>query len=58
MALQKELPQWENAGQKPPQSKISEGFKPLDHPPADWFNWFFNGTYEALKELQDEAKTI
>lgn len=55
MAFTKELPQWENAGQKPPQSKISEGFKPLDHPPADWFNWYMNGTYEALKELQDGA---
>lgn len=55
MAFTKEIPQWENAGQKPPQSKITEGFKPLDHPPADWFNWFFNGAYEALKELQDGA---
>ncbi|MCY1093999.1 MULTISPECIES: hypothetical protein [Bacillus] len=55
MAFTKDLPQWENAGQKPPQSKISEGFKPLDHPPADWFNWYMNRTYEALKELQDGA---
>ncbi|WP_426005375.1 hypothetical protein [Bacillus sp. DWP3-1] len=57
MAFTKELPQWDNAGQKPPQSKISEGFKPLDHPPADWFNWYMNGTYEALKELQSGAAT-
>ncbi|MEH7651206.1 hypothetical protein [Bacillus safensis] len=55
MAFTKEIPQWENAGQKPPQSKITEGFKPLDHPPADWFNWFMNGTYNAVKELQDGA---
>ncbi|MER3122654.1 hypothetical protein ABQG71_15795 [Bacillus altitudinis] len=57
MAFTKEIPQWENAGQKPPQSKISEGFKPMDHPPADWFNWYMNGTYEALNELQSEAAT-
>ncbi|MCP1147404.1 hypothetical protein [Bacillus sp. 1735sda2] len=57
MAFTKEIPQWENAGQKPPQSKITEGFKPLDHPPADWFNWYMNGTYEALNELQSEAAT-
>ncbi|MCY7563799.1 hypothetical protein ABEX69_06765 [Bacillus safensis] len=57
MAFTKELPQWDNAGQKPPQSKISEGFKPMDHPPADWFNWYMNGTYEALNELQSEAAT-
>lgn len=57
MAFTKEIPQWENAGQKPPLSKITEGFKPLDHPPADWFNWYMNGTYEALKELQNGAAT-
>ncbi|GLF91042.1 hypothetical protein Saga11_23010 [Bacillus safensis] len=57
MAFTKELPQWDNAGQKPPQSKISEGFKPMDHPPADWFNWYMNRTYEALNELQSEAAT-
>lgn len=57
MAFTKEIPQWENAGQKPPQSKITEGFKPLDHPPADWFNWFMNGTSEAVQELQNEART-
>lgn len=57
MAFTKEVPQWENAGQKPPQSKINEGFKPSDHPPADWFNWYMNGTYEALKELQNGAAT-
>lgn len=57
MAFTKEIPQWNNAGQKPPQSKISEGFKPMDHPPADWFNWYMNGTYEALNELQSEAAT-
>ncbi|WP_305961046.1 hypothetical protein [Bacillus safensis] len=57
MAFTKEIPQWDNAGQKPPQSKISEGFKPMDHPPADWFNWYMNGTYEALNELQSEAAT-
>ncbi|WP_345912132.1 hypothetical protein [Bacillus altitudinis] len=55
MAFTKEIPQWDNAGQKPPQSKISEGFKPMDHPPADWFNWYMNGTYEALNELQSKA---
>ncbi|WP_426578866.1 hypothetical protein P5490_020135 (plasmid) [Bacillus altitudinis] len=27
----------------------------MDHPPADWFNWFMNGTYNAVKELQDGA---
>lgn len=57
MAFTKEIPQWDNAGQKPPQSKISEGFKPMDHPPADWFNWYMNGTYEALNELQSKAAT-
>ncbi|MGQ9009064.1 hypothetical protein ACTXHP_12755 [Bacillus stercoris] len=57
MPFTKELPEWGNAGQRPPQSSIDEGYKPMDHPPADWFNWFQNTTYQALKELQEIGAT-
>ncbi|KIN27938.1 hypothetical protein ACFTRE_07935 [Bacillus subtilis] len=57
MPFTKELPEWGNAGQRPPQSSIDEGYKPMDHPPADWFNWYQYTTYHALKELQEIGAT-
>ncbi|PAE61125.1 hypothetical protein CHH88_04465 [Bacillus subtilis] len=57
MPFTKELPEWGNSGQRPPQSSIDEGYKPMDHPPADWFNWFQNTTYQALKELHEIGAT-
>ncbi|CAF1772080.1 hypothetical protein NRS6084_03869 [Bacillus subtilis] len=57
MPFTKELPEWGNAGQRPPQSSIDEGYKPMDHPPADWFNWYQYTAYHALKELQEIAAT-
>ncbi|SYX86016.1 pyocin knob domain-containing protein [Paenibacillus alvei] len=60
MTFEKELPQWKEKGVKPPQSKIDEGWKVQDKPPAAWLNWQMNKTYEALKEVQEKAaeKTI
>ena len=55
MAFEKELPQWKEKGVKPPQSKLDEGWKVQDKPPAAWLNWQMNKTYEALKEVQDKA---
>ncbi|WCL64301.1 hypothetical protein PNF29_07245 [Bacillus subtilis] len=57
MPFTKELPEWGNAGQRPPQSSIDEGYKPMDHPPADWFNWYQYTAYHALKELQEIGAT-
>ncbi|MHA6167859.1 hypothetical protein [Bacillus mojavensis] len=57
MPFTKELPEWGNAGQRPPQSSIDEGYKPMDHPPADWFNWYQYTVYHALKELQEIGAT-
>ncbi|MCY8932494.1 hypothetical protein [Bacillus atrophaeus] len=57
MPFIKELPEWGNAGQRPPQSSIDEGYKPMDHPPADWFNWYQYTAYHALKELQEIGAT-
>ncbi|MGQ9028338.1 hypothetical protein ACTXHN_21335 [Bacillus licheniformis] len=57
MPFTKELPEWGNAGQRPPQSSIDKGYKPMDHPPADWFNWYQYTAYHALKELQEIGAT-
>lgn len=51
----KALPVWLAKGIEPPQTNKQEGWKASQKPPADWFNWFFFRTYEALKELQDTA---
>ncbi|OBY78425.1 hypothetical protein BBG47_16715 [Paenibacillus sp. KS1] len=55
MAFEKDLPQWKEKGVKPPQSKLDEGWKVQDKPPAAWLNWQMNKTYEALKEVQEKA---
>lgn len=49
-----EYPEWNQPGIEPPQSKKDEGWSPTEKPPAEWFNWFFNRTYEALKYINDE----
>mgnify|MGYP007013983167 CR=1 FL=1 len=55
MAFEEQLPQWENEGTQPPQSKRVEGWLPNEKPPASWFNWLFHRTYKALQELQQKA---
>src|SRR5206468_2452688 len=42
-------------GIQPPKSKREKGWEVEDRPPADWFNWQMNRTYEALQELQEKA---
>ncbi|EAC6985229.1 TPA: hypothetical protein RF195_000813 [Listeria monocytogenes] len=49
------LAPWEATGTKPPDSTIQNGWLAGTKPPADWFNWYFNSTYIALKELQELA---
>ncbi|MBF2345438.1 hypothetical protein IA806_02520 [Listeria seeligeri] len=49
------LARWEAAGTKPPDSTLENGWLAGTKPPADWFNWFFNSTYQALNEIQDLA---
>lgn len=57
MSFKEELPIWLNPGQKPPQPKIEVGYQPMDHPPADWFNWYQHTVYKAIKEIQEIAAT-
>lgn len=49
----KQLPVWKSKGIEPPQGIKDTGWKVAQRPPASYFDWFFNRTYEALKELQD-----
>lgn len=51
----KELPEWNALGAKPSQTKLDTGWTTSEKPPADWFNWFQNRAFLAIKELQDNA---
>jgi Phage tail fibre repeat len=53
---QNNLPEWNAPGVEPPQSKKDSGWGVIEKPPADWFNWFFNKTYNALKSLFQNAQ--
>lgn len=55
MPFTKDLPEWNQPGVKPPQTKIDEGWKAIEKPPADWWNWFQYTAFNALKELQQNA---
>lgn len=55
MPFEKELPKWEAPGIEPPESKKQEGWDAGDKPPAGYFNWQWNKTFEALKELQERG---
>lgn len=49
------LPVWNKAGVAPSGTKQTNGWVVGERPPADWFNWHWNTTYLALKELQENA---
>jgi len=57
VAILSDPPEWRVPGQKPPQNIIEVlGWEVASHPPAPWFNWFFNRVFESLLEL--EAATL
>lgn len=53
--FEKALPIWLSQGNAPSDSLTKEGWKVKDHPPASVFNWNWNTTYNALKELQEKS---
>ncbi len=55
MPFNEKLPEWNNAGVEPPQSKKDEGFSPGEKPPAQWFNWLLNRIYKAIQELREKV---
>ena len=58
MAFKRPLPEWNNPGVEPPQSKKDMGWLGREKPPAQWHNWYQHLTYEALKELQENAAHV
>ncbi|WP_405131909.1 tail fiber protein [Paenibacillus sp. FSL H8-0317] len=55
MAFTQKVPEWHEVGTEPSEVQKQTGFQPGMKPPAQWFNWFLNWTYLALKELQEKA---
>lgn len=55
MPFVKQLPHWGAPGIEPPLSLRQNGWKAGVKPPDDYFNYLQNRTYEALKELQENA---
>ncbi|MCM3413511.1 hypothetical protein [Metabacillus litoralis] len=55
MPFQNDLPEWNNTGTEPTQTKKDEGWKIQEKPPAPYFNWFFNRTFNVLKDLINNA---
>ena len=53
MAFEKIVPTWHASGVEPPESLKISGFEPGYKPPAAYFNWFWHGTSECLKEMQN-----
>ena len=47
-------PEWDNLGAEPDAELKKGGFLAGYKPPAAYFNWFFNRTYECVKELQEK----
>ncbi len=56
MEWKKKLAEWKAAGTEPPESLKEGGFTAGYKPPAAYFNWLFNTTYEALKEIRGNIK--
>lgn len=55
MTFNSSLPEWNKAATAPTQTKKDNGWGTDEKPAASMFNWFFNTTYLALQELQQEA---
>ena len=56
MSWEENLPEWNEEGAEPPQSKKDEGWQAEEKPPAGWFNWLLNRVYKVLQELQGNAE--
>lgn len=52
MNFTKIIPKWKATGTEPPDSLKNSGFEAGYKPPADYFNWFMNGTSEVLEEIE------
>lgn len=55
MSFNEKLPEWNDPGVEPPQSKKDAGFNPGEKPPAQWFNWLLNRIYKSIQELREKV---
>ncbi|MUG24780.1 hypothetical protein GNQ08_20640, partial [Paenibacillus macerans] len=58
MSFKEKLPEWYNAGLEPTEAQKKTGYTPGIKPPAQWFNWHLNRSYQVMKELQEKAVNI
>lgn len=56
MDFETKLPEWRAAGTEPPESLKDSGFEAGYKPPAAFFNWFWKGVSDVLKELREKLK--
>lgn len=43
-----QIPEWYAPGIEPPDSKKQAGWSAGEKPPAEWFDWFFNRSYQTF----------
>ncbi|MBM7634088.1 hypothetical protein [Geomicrobium sediminis] len=55
--FESKLPVWQAEGIEPNDDIKQSGYQEGMKPPAEWFNWMYNITYEALKEIHAKAET-
>lgn len=55
MAFEKIVPTWNAAGSEPPDTLKNTGFQAGYKPPAEYFNWFWRGVSQCLRELQERT---
>lgn len=58
MKMVDNLPVWLNPGVEPPENLKTTGWQAKMKPAPQYFNWFFNQTYLALKELQENGGNV
>lgn len=57
MAFNEKLPEWQEPGIEPPESKRKTGWQINDKPPAAWLNWYFNRVYKVFQEIRSKFDT-
>lgn len=56
MSFKNDLPEWNAPGVEPPKSLREIGWQPGNKPASDYFNWFFNKTYQSLLDVMENAQ--
>lgn len=54
VTFERKVPEWQAEGNEPPAERKASGFTAGYKPPAGYFNWFWNGMYRAVSEIQQK----